>query len=140
MKAQPTQMTAQEANDAMNELALTGESAITMQEAFKIIEGADKSSLKDVSRQYFKFEEKGEYIFLFTGFSKFSKDGQEVEVVELTDKDGNDYVNGDVMLVGACKRLTQVPAFMYIKYVEDIRSPKGSYKKLIVKTFESNLK
>src|SRR5262245_24907738 len=109
--------TMEEVNDAPNKLILGQTSPVTMQEAFDFMENIDTTQLEDLSRSYFDFKEIGNYVFLFTGMSKAKIDNKEVEVVELENKAGEQFINANAMVVNACKRVTTLPCFIVVKYV-----------------------
>lgn len=126
----------EEAQEAFNRLATTGNASVTFEEAFDLLDGANDNALQELAAGYFTFEKVGETTgFVVEGFDTFQKDGKTVEVVKLRNRNGESFVNGDKVLVSACKRLGWLPMFVKVHYRGDLKSDKGSYKDLSVKTF-----
>lgn len=128
--------TAADAAETFNALATTGDAPLTYDQAFEMLDKADDRELQSLSSDYFTFDEVGQKVsFIATGFDTATIQGKDVEVVKLSDKDGKSYINGDKVLVSACKRLSILPAYVRIEYVKDIKNKVGTYKDLAVKTF-----
>lgn len=107
----------EEAQDAMNEILLTGESktGLTEQEIAEILSNAPTEALQEMTGEYFDFSIAGEYNFKVTGLSTQQMQGKSVEVAELTDlKTNQRYVNGSSVLVGTVRQLQQLPAFIRV--------------------------
>jgi len=134
MKKNELSLTA--AAETFNKLQTGADTPATFDEAFALLESAPEAALSELSSDYFKFTEKNKpYSFLFTGFSDFVKDGKTVKVVKLVTKEGEGLINGDVVLVGACEKLTTVPAYIRVTYLNDVGPVGKQYKNLSVKTF-----
>lgn len=117
-----------------NELATVGTSALTFDQAFKMLKEAKADEMISLSKEYFSFPKPGKYFFVVSGFGEFVKDGKVVPVVELTDESKNNFINGDKMLYSSCKRLSILPAFIAVDYTGDEKGELGTYKKLNVST------
>jgi len=126
-----------DAQETFNALMLGQQTGVTYEQAFDMLADAPDAALKELSSEYFKFDQVGKsYNFVAEGLDTFQdKDGKDVEVVKLRDRDGNTFVNGDKVLVSAVKKLTTVPAFIKVTYLRDAQSARGTYKELSVKTF-----
>jgi len=121
-----------------NSLVLGSEpSGVSYGEAFDIMM-KDNANLESLSSEYFKFEKKGMYGFVVEGIETTDIGDKKVEIVKLRDKEGRQLVNGDKVLVSACKRLKQIPAFIKVTYKSDIKNATGTYKDLEVHTFRVN--
>ena len=130
-------ISAESANEALNQLAVTGtsERGITAAEAFDILESADGSMMQDLSSEYFKFDKHGEYHFVVESIDTALIQEKQIEVVRMKDREGNNLMNGDKLFVNGCKRLEQLPAYVRVYYTGDVKNKVGSYKTLVVKTF-----
>jgi len=125
-----------QAAETFNNLQTSGDAPATHDEAFALLESAPDAALSELSSDYFKITEKNvPYHFLFHGFEEMEKDGKKVKVVKLTTKDGAQVINGDIVLVGACEKLTTVPAYIRVVYLNDAGASGKQYKNLSVKTF-----
>jgi hypothetical protein len=125
-----------DAAESFNALATTGDAPLTYDQAFEMMEKADDKELQALSSDYFTFSKIGEKVsFVVLGFDTATIQGKSVEVVKLADKDGKQYINGDKVLVSSSKRLQVLPAYIRVEYVKDVKTPVGTYKDLLVKTF-----
>jgi hypothetical protein len=136
VKKGPTEQQVQEAHEAMNAIATGRESKLTWQEAFDILEAAPDGALRTINANYLELELGSTYNMVFDGMDVATIQGEDREVVKLIDKDGNRYIHGSVVLVNACKRLTQIPTMIRI-IVKDkkVKGKEGDYFDLTVKTF-----
>lgn len=126
----------EQAQNAFNQLATTGNAPVSFSEAFDLLDGAPEAALQELAASYYTFEKVGETVgFVVEGFTMMEKDGKQIEVAQLRNRDGESFINGDKVLVSACKRLGQLPMFIRVTYRKDIKSDKGTYKDLSVKTF-----
>jgi hypothetical protein len=132
--------TAEQAQDAIYDLAVTGSSAITFDEAFELLEGADEKGFVELTSEYFNFDTKGTYNFLCEGISEATIDGKTIEIVKLRNKEGKQLINGNAVLVNSCKRLTVLPAYIRVNYVGEIKNAKGTYKDLQILTLPQAVK
>lgn len=125
-----------QAAETFNQLQTGGDAPATFDEAFALLENAPDAALSELSSDYFKLTEKNKpYHFLCTGFEEMEKDGKKVKVVKLVDNEGKSYINGDIVLVGACERLQVLPAYIRVVYLNDAGATGKQYKNLSVKTF-----
>lgn len=130
------EISVEQAQEAFNQLATTGNAPVSFEEAFDILNGTPDAALTELAASYFSFDKVGQVEgFVVEGFNTMEKDGKKVEIVQLRNRDGESFVNGDKVLVSACKRLGQLPMFVKVTYRKDIKSDKGTYKDLSVKTF-----
>lgn len=124
-------------SDVNNSLVLGAEpSGVSLDQAFDIMM-SDKANLESLSSEYFKFDKKGEYGFIVEGFDTVTIQEKPVEIVKLRDREGKQLINGDKVLVSACKRLKQLPAFVKVTYKADIKNATGTYKDLEIQTFKT---
>lgn len=131
-------LTPAQAQDALNEIAITGESSagVTFEQAMELLEQANPDALQELTSEYFTFEKKDVvHHFMVLGLETAQIKGKNVEVVKLKDKSGNVNINGDKVLVSACRRLQQLPAYIRVVYTGDTKTAEGTYKNLTVKTF-----
>jgi len=128
----------EEANNVFNQLETTGQSAVSFEEAFEMLQNAPDGSLENLSRSYFKFDKQGDYYFVVQGLSTMKKDDKVVEVVEMMNKEKEQFINGDQVFVTAVRKLTTIPCFVKVVYKGDVRNNKGTYKNLEVHTFSGN--
>lgn len=136
--AKQNEKSLKDAQDSFNQLMVTGQAPCSFDEAFEMLDKADMSALVDLSQEYYKFEnmQEGEAVsFVCTGFGEFVKDEKVVPIVQLTDKEGRNFINGDKMLYSQCKRLSQLPAWIKVIYEGTQKNASGTYKKLRVVTF-----
>jgi hypothetical protein len=138
----PKNVTHSQANDALNEIFLTGESklGLTEQQCLEILESTPSEALQEQTSEYFDFSKKGEYNLVFEGMDKttFEKNGvkKEVEIVKLKNKNNQRFIAGGAVLVNTCKRLTQIPSFIrVITTGEKISGTGGDYYEMRVLTF-----
>lgn len=131
----------EEAQNALNLISIgrSEDAGCTFEEAMDILEKADPKGMTDLTRQYFTFEKHGVYTFLVEGMTRGDlKESKDVELVLLKNKNHELFINGDKLLVDAAKKLTALPAYVRIEYVEDRKGPKGSYKVFKIHTFSQN--
>jgi hypothetical protein len=132
----------EQANETFNELITTGNSkaGLSYEEAFEVMEKCPDEVLTSVGgAEYFSFDakDKGKTF----GFICERTDGtatiqdKTFDVVHIRGKAGDLFINGDKLLVKACKELKQLPVYIRVTYVDDVRNATGVYKKLDVKTF-----
>lgn len=123
--------------DINNSLVLGAEQyGVSIEQAFDIMM-SDTANLESLSSEYFKFEKKGEYGFIVEGFDTVSIQDKPVDIIKLRDREGRQLINGDKVLVSACKRLKQLPAFVKVTYKGDIKNATGTYKDLEIQTFKT---
>lgn len=136
MKQETGSASLKDAQETFNQL-ITGQTApLTFEQAFDMLATSPDAALSELAVEYFSFDKPGQVVnFVVEGHGSFEKDGKIVEVVNLRDREGKQYINGDKVLVSATKRLNQLPAFVKVTYVKDQKSDKGTYKELSVKTF-----
>lgn len=117
-------VSAEQASQALHELMTVGTTEIpcTYDEALEILENTDPKYLQTLNAEYWKPDAVGTFTFVFEGMDTATIDGKEVEVVKLSGKGGAKFIAGQTVLVNACKKLTTIPAFIYINY----RGMKGS--------------
>lgn len=128
-------LTAAEAQDAVADLIVKGDAPITWEQAFDLME-SENAGLVDLTSEYLTFETVGEIQSLVVmGFDFATFQGKQVEVVKVKDRAGNSLINGDKVFVSSCKRLTQLPAWVKVTYVADVKNTQGTYKSLKVQTF-----
>ena len=132
-------VSATEANDTFNDLIVKGESQLSFTEAFEIMEKVPEQALNQIGgAEYMTF--KTEDIGKTFGFicektdGVINIEGKDVPVAHLRTKTGELFVNGDKLLVRACKDLTTLPCYIRVHYEGNEKSAVGTYKKLTVKT------
>lgn len=129
-------ITGEAAQQAFNDLAVSGESAVSFEQAFDMLENCNPEQLQELTQEYFSFDKPGQIIsFVVEGFDTATIQAKPVEVVKLRSKDHAAFINGDKVLVSSCKRLKLLPAWIRVEYKGDIKNATGTYKNLIVKTF-----
>jgi len=118
-------------------LSLGGkETGVTGKEAFDILKSAKTEELSEVTGDYLTFDKVGQQKdLLFTGMTKVTIDEKTMDAVEFVDEDGKKFVYSGVVVVGACKKLTQIPCYVRLIYKEDVKSASGTYKNIRVLTF-----
>jgi hypothetical protein len=124
-------------------LALGGENVegVTLAEAFRILRETKDSELQEMTGEYLSFEKVGETKDLyFTGLTTLTIDDKTMDAAQFTDETGQNFVYLGVVVVSACKRLTQVPCYVRLKYVSDEKSANGTYKNIRVFTFPNAAK
>lgn len=117
-----------EAQDLMNKQLVTGESLISIEDAFKSIEKATDEMFEETTSTYFNFEKPGKYMFIFNGTDEITIDGKTTKIVKLIDKSGAHFVNGNVVIVNQLSKLQQIPCFVRIDYLGEEKSASGTYK------------
>lgn len=112
---------------------------VSRDQIFDIIEN-DDTALQSLNSEYWKFEDTQKnktLVFFITDVNSTAElDGRAVPVIKFEDREGNQFINGDTVFVGACKRLQQIPAFVKVRYKGLQRSAgKKDYKNFDVLTF-----
>src|SRR5580692_4866220 len=96
-------------------LALGGENVegVTLAEAWQLFKDAKDSDLSEMTGEYLKFEKVGDTKDLFfTGLIKIAPDEKEIDAATFTDEHGQNFVYSGIVVVSACKRLTQIPCYV----------------------------
>ena len=136
--------TPEQANAALNEIYLSGESktGLTEQECLAILENTPDEALQEQTADYFDFSKKGSFNLVFEGMSettmmdRVTGKPKTIEIVKLKDKDNKRYIAGGAVLVNTCKRLDQIPSFIrVITTGEKIKGSGGDYYEMRVLTF-----
>jgi hypothetical protein len=127
------------ASEVNESLALGGQDVgVTGKEAFDIMKNAKDSELTELTGDYLEFKAVGEVKdLLFTGMTHVTIDGKTMDAVELMDERGAKFVYSGIVVVSACKKLTQMPCYVRLIYKEDVKSANGVYKNIRVLTFPS---
>ena len=127
--------TADAVQDAMNQSLITNdELPIPINQAIEMFEKTPEMELEEITSEYFEFETKGDYYFVFEGMTTMDIKNQTTqltetkEAVRLVDKSGQRLINANTVLVRELKKLTEIPSFVKVSYVEDVKSASGSYK------------
>ena len=129
-----------DAAEAFNELAVAGESKLTFDEAFSIMENTPDDVFQEVAgSEKIVFEEGMVYNLVAERIEQTTIKGDAAEVVHLRDKDGQTYVNWDAVLISSIKKVQLLPCFIRVTCRGTIKGAKGDYKDLSVKTFPANL-
>ncbi|HEX7904828.1 MAG TPA: hypothetical protein VF487_13210 [Chitinophagaceae bacterium] len=127
------------AANAFNDLLVKGNSSLTYEEAFDLLDRTDDKMLVTLGADYFKFETIGQVnTFVVLAMDKIELKGKEVDVVRLQDREGKVWIAGDSVLVSSCEKLKLLPAWIKVTYNGDKKNTQGTYKDLTVKTFPVN--
>lgn len=123
-------------SNSNNELtSLDATKLAQLQEYFEHFEAKDSAEMRSLTSEYLQLETRKVYNFVFTGMTTFITDqGEEKEAALLVAKDQTQFINGSAVLVSACKKIKEVPAFVRIVTGEKVKSANGSYLSMEVKT------
>lgn len=106
-----------------------------LQGMFDLFEEKATNEMRSLTAEYLKLQEKQVYNFVFTGLTTFVTDqGEEKEAAQLVDKANTLWISGAAVLVSACKKIKEVPAFVRIVTGDKVKSANGSYLSMEVKT------
>jgi hypothetical protein len=132
-KNQPP-LSSEDVKTGLNELMLTGEAknGVTYEQAFDILEKANEAQMQNIATDYFNFETKGTFHFMFEGMDTAEIDGKVIDVVRLRNREGKCLINGNAVLVNSLRKVTTLPAMVRVVYESDGKSAKGTYKDLKV--------
>jgi hypothetical protein len=150
-------ITSQEANEALNEIYLTGSSTkfpnVTEEQFLSILESTPDEGMIEKTSEYFDFDkntpsrqmQNGDkcYNFIFEGMGtnefKDPRTGEliEKEVVKISDpKTKQKFIHGASVLVSTCKKLQSMPCFIRVIVAkEKIQGKQGEYLDIRVLTF-----
>jgi hypothetical protein len=137
-------VTPEQANEALNQIYLTGESTIglTEEQCLEILENTPTESLQEQTADYFDFSVAGTFNLVFEGMStttmmdKVTHKPKTIDIVKLKDKANKRYIAGGAVLVNTCKNLQQVPSFIrVITTGKKVSGQGGDYYEMRVLTF-----
>jgi hypothetical protein len=119
-----------EVNDKLHEVVTQGGDYTDL---FDKLEKADDTAFMEITSEYFTPEENKTYNFVATKISTANLDGKDVEVVELLDREGKRFINGNAVLVNSVKKLTTFPSLVRIITAGKKKSANGQYLDMQVK-------
>lgn len=141
-KAQSTsnavaKLTPEAAQESLNNQVIGKEEThpISKADGFALMQNVKKSELQELTSQYFSFDKKGSFFFIFYGMSKATVDGKIIDVVMLEDEQENKLINGNAVMVNALMKVETLPCYVRADYEGDVKSAKGTYKDIKVYTF-----
>ena len=149
--ASTPKLSASELSDVVHGLAIGAHSdhKISMEEAFDIFEKMDDSQLETLGgAEYWDWSKakEGTYVFLFTGITSWkgtdqrTGDAREVPAVQLTDKDGKEWICAGKLLVDNCSPIQVMPCLIRIVYAGRKKANNGNqYFDLKVQVGSSSL-
>jgi hypothetical protein len=142
VKKGPTNEQVEQAREAMNNMVIGRESALTWEQAFEILEKAPDEAMNTINGQYLELELGKTYNVVLEGFDtisvtdKFTKTKKDVEVVKLRDRNNQLLLCGAATVVSSCKRVEQLPAWIRIIVADKKKKGDGGdYYDTTVKTF-----
>lgn len=106
-------------------------------EAFAIMEKTPVEQLKELTGSYWS-PTPGQHVFKFLSMTTYEGDKGVQEAVSIQDKNGINYVAAQAVLVGALKKVTDMPCFFKV-FVGDkkIKGRNGDYFDMKVLVFPS---
>jgi hypothetical protein len=102
---------------------------------FEQFSAQDTNVMRSLTADYLEIVENTTYNLICNGMTTFlTSDGEEREAAILIDKDNKTYINGGAVLVSSCKKLKEYPAFIRIITGAKVKSEKGKYLSMEVRT------
>jgi hypothetical protein len=102
---------------------------------FEQFSAQDTNVMRSLTADYLEMLENTTYNVICTGMTTFlTSEGEEREAVILIDKENKTYINGGAVLVSSCKKLKEYPAFIRIITGAKVKSEKGKYLSMEVRT------
>jgi hypothetical protein len=102
---------------------------------FEQFSAQDTNVMRSLTADYLEIVENTTYNLICNGMTTFlTSDGEEREAVILIDKENKTYINGGAVLVSSCKKLKEYPAFIRIITGAKVKSEKGKYLSMEVRT------
>lgn len=102
---------------------------------FEQFTAQETSVMRSLTADYLEMLENTTYNVICTGMTTFlTAEGEEREAAVLIDKENKTYINGGAVLVSSCKKLKDYPAFIRIITGTKVKSEKGKYLSMEVRT------
>lgn len=95
----------------------------TAGEILDAFEQVDAEKLQGLTTEYLQLKEDTTYNMVFTAVTTFTgENGGSVKAVELVDKEGNKFINGNTVLVNSLSKVTDMPCLVRIVTGKKIKS------------------
>lgn len=95
----------------------------TAGEIIDAFEQVDSEKLQGLTTEYLQLKEDTTYNMVFTAVTEFTgENGGSVRAVELVDKEGNKFINGNTVLVNSLSKVTDMPCLVRIVTGKKIKS------------------
>lgn len=95
----------------------------TANDILDAFENVSNEQLQGLTIEYLQLKEETTYNMVFTAVTEFrGENGGKVPAVELVDKEGNKFINGNTVLVNSLSKVTDMPCLVRIVTGKKIKS------------------
>jgi hypothetical protein len=120
----------EKSNSGQDDLTLQNTKSIAA-DLINDFSNVDVEQLQGMTQEYLQMKENTTYNMVFTGMTSFKGEkGGDVESVVLVDQNAKSFINGNTVLVGALRKVKQMPCLVRIVTHEYVKSSNGAGKYL----------